>query len=167
MSSIKPQFPEQLDENAVRATAFFVFLTAIAALLTQHWLIMAFLAYEFLGRLVYGPQISLQAFLARTLIIKPMQRPFRATPGAPKRFAQFVGTVFALSALVAAILGQILLSQILLGILVFFSLLEFSVGFCAACFMFAQAIRFGWVSEKYCEVCVVRYDIPRGFDPSI
>jgi hypothetical protein len=166
-NSLRPHFPEQLDENAVRATAVFVFITALAGLIIGHWLILAFLAYEFLARLVYGPGISLQTYLARQLIVKPMHRPFRATPGAPKRFAQFVGTVFSVSALVAAILGQTFLAQILLGVLVFFSFLEFSVGFCAACFMFAQAIRLGLVSEKYCEVCVVKYDIPRGFDPSI
>ena len=166
-NSLKPQFPEQLDENAVRATAVFVFLTALLGIFTGSWLVLAFLAYEFLARLVYGPGISFQAFLARHLIVKPMHRPFRATPGAPKRFAQFVGTVFSVSALISLLLGEVVLAQALLGVLAFFSLLEFSVGFCAACFLFAQAIRLGLVSEKYCEVCVVKYDIPRGFDPSI
>ncbi|MBU44220.1 MAG: hypothetical protein CMN76_13445 [Spirochaetaceae bacterium] len=166
-STFKPDFPEQLDENTVRATAFLVFLTAVAGLVTQNWLVLAFLVYEFLGRLIYGPGLSLQVALARALIIKPLKKPFRPTPGAPKRFAQFVGAVFSVAALVSALLGATLVSQVLLGILVFFSFLEFSVGFCAACFLFAQAIRLGLVSEKYCEVCVVRYDIPRGFDPSI
>lgn len=166
-SVLKPHFPAQLDENSVRSTAFFVFLTALIGLLTQHWVVLLFLAYEFLGRLVYGPGISLQAFLARHLIVRPFLKGPRPTPGSPKRFAQFVGTIFSVGALVALVSGQSLLSQSLLGILVFFSFLEFSVGFCAACFLFAQAIRLGWLSAEHCEACVVRYDIPRGFDPGI
>ena len=166
-SVFQPHFPTQLDENSVRSTAFFVFLTAVIGILMQHWLVLLFLAYEFLGRLVYGPGISLQSFLARHLIVRPFLKGPRPTPGSPKRFAQFVGTLFSVGALIALVTGHSLLSQSLLGILVFFSFLEFSVGFCAACFMFAQAIRLGWVSAEHCEACVVRYDIPRGFDPGI
>lgn len=163
----RPEFPAQLDENSVRATAFMVFLTSLAALFTGSSIVMAFLAYEFLARLFYGPGISLQAFLARILIIKPRNLAPRPTPGAPKRFAQFVGTVFSVAALIFSLSGEALVAQSLLGVLVFFSFLEFSVGFCAACFLFAQGIRMGLVSKEHCEACVVRYDIPRGFDPSI
>jgi len=154
------RFPEMVDEKATRATAFFVFLTAIAGVLTQNWFLLAFLAYEFLARLAYGPSLSLQAFLGRILARKVLKTKPAMTAGPPKRFAQFIGSVFAVSALVSSILGAGLTTQVLLGTLVLFSFLEWALGFCAACFLFAQGIRLGLVPERVCEACIVRYDSP-------
>jgi hypothetical protein len=157
---LTPGFPSQVDENATRVTAFFVFLTAIAGLYSQSWPVLAFLAYEFLARVIYGPSLSLQSLLGRVLAKRIFEAGPRLIPGAPKRFAQLIGTLFSVAALVSTIVGATLTSQILLGTLVLFSFLEWSVGFCAACYLFAQAMRIGLVPEKVCEACVVRYDSP-------
>ncbi|MCB1167094.1 MAG: DUF4395 domain-containing protein [Leptospiraceae bacterium] len=156
-SIFAPEFPEQINENGARATAFFGFLFALVAIVFPNWGLVAFLVYEYLSRVLYGPSISVQSFLAGRLlgIIKPAPK---WTAGAPKRFAQFVGTAFTVSALILLLLGQTLAAQSVLGVLAFFSFLEFSIGFCAACFLFAQAIRFGLISRDYCDTCVVRYD---------
>jgi hypothetical protein len=51
------------------------------------------------------------------------------------------------------VLGQPDLGRALLRVLVGFTTLEATLGFCAGCVVFRQLMRWGWAPEETCERC--------------
>ena len=151
-------FPNPVNETAARLVAGMVLALTIIILLTNQWWLSFILAYGFLARVLAGPKISLAGLLA-TRILAPRIGVIKPVPGPPKRFAQAVGLVFSVSALIFHFLiGLTLVSQILLLILVLFAFLESVAGFCAGCFVFYRLIRMGLVPESVCKECTVKYE---------
>lgn len=151
-------FPNPVNEKAARTVAAGVFgltiLTLVLALtLGPGWLwLSVLLAYGFVARALAGPRFSPLGLLA-TRVIAPRLGPAKPVPGPPKRFAQTVGAIFTLSAVLLVALGLYLPAAILLGLIVIFSGLESIGGICVGCIVFNAGIRVGLVPASVCAEC--------------
>jgi hypothetical protein len=155
LSYWKPSFPQTVNEPTARTVAALVAVTAAALVLSQSFWFLAFLAYEFLARVLYGPRLSFMVTIAERLVLEPLKVDRRPVPGPPKRFAQFVGLLFSLAAAGAWIFtGEFTVSAWIIGVLFVFAALEAAIGFCAGCFVFGLAMKAGLVPREVCERCV-------------
>ena len=103
-----------------------------------------------------GPTLSPMGLIATRVLVPMIGSPQRPVPGPPKRFAQSVGLVFSITALVLYFaVGSVVAAKGGLGVLVLFAALESGVGFCAGCFVFGYLIRWGLIPESVCRECVV------------
>ncbi len=146
-------FPEIVNENAARIVAFFVMLLSLSAIYTGSFLIALILLYGFTARVLYGPRFEPFARLALHVIIPIFKIKNIPTPGIPKRFAQMIGFLFSLTAIILLYLGNNFAFTITLSILSFFAFLEAFLGFCAGCFVFAYLMKWGVVPNEVCEMC--------------
>ena len=108
--------------------------------------------FEFLIRYLYGPRFSPVARLGIQIASHSGLAP-RMVAGQPKRFAQAIGTAFALTALVLHTGGLPDFAILAMLVLSLFAALEAGIGFCAACLLFGFMIRLGWVQPESCEAC--------------
>jgi len=81
----------------------------------------------------------------------------RFVPGPPKRFAQFVGLLFAVTGFIFRFFGFYLTSWIILGCLFAASFLAGVFGICLACAFFRFAINAGIAPPSVYESCAVSY----------
>ena len=146
-------FPHPVNEYAARVVAFMVMLlTSLIIILDIQWLLY-FLAYGFLARVLTGPSLSPFGLIATRIVI-PLLGVNKPVSGPPKRFAQAVGLVFALSAIALHYMfGMTTEAEIVLAVLVFFAGLESIVGFCTGCFVFGYLMQFGLIPADVCEKC--------------
>ncbi|HVB00334.1 MAG TPA: DUF4395 domain-containing protein [Acidimicrobiales bacterium] len=146
-------FPNPVNDVAARAVASGVVVMSSLALATHAMWITIPLAYGFVARLASGPRFSPLGRTATMLIAPRLERYTKLVPGPPKRFAQGIGAIFTVSALILWLVGDITASRILLAVLIVPSLLEAALGFCVGCKMFAFLMRYGIISEEICEEC--------------
>ncbi len=93
--------------------------------------------------------------LLATRVIAPRIAKEHLVPGPPKRFAQTVGLVFSVTALVLHfVAGLSVAAGVVLAVLTVFAALESFLGFCAGCFVFNYMIRWGLVPKSVCEECL-------------
>lgn len=147
------RFPETVNENAARMVATIVCVLSLINIFEPSFITFIPLVYGFIARVLYGPDYSPAALLVTKGIIPTLKISNKPTPGAPKRFAQFVGVIFSLSAFFLFVMGSTFESQIILGVLAFFAFLEAALGFCAGCFVFGFLIKWKLVPEEVCERC--------------
>ncbi|MDE2991832.1 MAG: DUF4395 domain-containing protein [Chloroflexota bacterium] len=137
-----------------------VVILSVVVLVTGQWWLMFFLAYGFLARVATGPTLSPMGQLATRVIAPRIAEP-RLVPGPPKRFAQTVGLVFSVAALVLHfVAGLSVAAGVVLAVLAVFAALESFLGFCAGCFVFNYMMRWGLVPKSVCEECL-RFDPTR------
>ena len=148
-------FPNPVNEVAARLVAGMVMILSIATILAGHPLLFLVLAYGFLARVATGPTFSPMGLLATRVIIPALGNPNRPVPGPPKRFAQTIGMVFSVSALILQALDALGAAKAVLVVLTLFASLEALVGFCAGCFIFGYLIRIGLIPQSVCRACVV------------
>ena len=147
-------FPNPVNEVAARIVAGMVVILSITVLVTGQWWLMFLLAYGFLARVATGPTLSPMGLLA-TRVIAPRIAQQRLVPGPPKRFAQTVGLIFSMTALVLHfVAGLSVAAGAVLAVLTVFAALESLLGFCAGCFVFNHMIRWGLVPKSVCEECL-------------
>ena len=150
-------FPNPVNEISARLVAAMVVVLSVATIITGEPLLFVALAYGFVARVATGPTLSPIGLLATRVIVPALGNPNRPVPGPPKRFAQAIGLVFSVTALLLLLImdtdGP---AKAIVGILTIFASLEAFVGFCAGCFAFNQMIRFGLVPQSVCRECVVR-----------
>ena len=131
-----------------------VVILSIIVLVTGQWWLMFLLAYGFLARVATGPTLSPMGLLATRVIAPRIAQP-RLVPGPPKRFAQTVGLIFSVTALVLHFAaGLSVAAGVVLAVLTVFAALESLLGFCAGCFVFNYMIRWGLVPKSVCEECL-------------
>jgi hypothetical protein len=147
-------FPNPVNEYAARLVAGMVAtLSLVIVVFDVPWLLL-FLMYGFAARVLAGPTLSPIGLLATRLIVPLAGDPDKPVAGPPKRFAQTVGLVFSTSSLLLYFAaGSPLAAYSVLGVLIFFALLESVVGFCAGCFVFGYLMRWGVVPQRFCEDC--------------
>ena len=146
-------FPPVVNERAARVIAGGVAALGIAALVTGWHVITALMAVGFLLRVVAGPRMSPLGRLAADHIAPRLGPPI-PTAGPPKRFAQGVGLAVTSIAAVAALgFGLVVVPTVLVTILVFFAVLESSIGWCAGCWAFGRLMQWGLIPEETCEAC--------------
>ena len=152
-------FPNPVNEVAARIVAGMVVALSLTILLTGQWWLILLLAYGFLARVATGPTLSPMGQLSTRLIAPRIAKP-KLVPGPPKRFAQTVGLVFSMTALVLHfVAGLSVAAGAVLAVLTVFAALESFLGFCAGCFVFNYLIRWGLVPKSVCEECI-------NFDPT-
>ena len=109
--------------------------------------------YGFCARVATGPTLSPIGQIATRLLV-PIIGKNRPVPGPPKRFAQFVGLIFSLTALILFfVVDSSLAYRIVLAVLAGFAFLESIVGFCAGCFVFGYLMEWNLIPESVCEAC--------------
>ena len=146
-------FPHPVNEYAARLVAFMVMIFTFSIIVLDFQWLLFFLAYGFLARVLTGPSLSPFGLIATKIII-PMLGVNKPVAGPPKRFAQAIGLVCSLVAMVLHyIFAMSTESEIVLGILGIFAGLESIGGFCTGCFVFGYLMRFGLIPNDVCEKC--------------
>lgn len=151
------QFPETVNETSARLVAGGVIAQAVAFLIVRQWWILAVLAVGFLARVASGPRFSPLARLVTQVLTPAIAHVSghqgRIVPGPPKRFAQFIGALFSVSATIACLVGSQSTAVILIIGLTAAASLEAFAGYCLGCAIFAQLMRIGVVPESVCVEC--------------
>lgn len=153
------KYPEILNENAARLTAFFTLLLSLALVFFPpheyfiSLLVLAFLTLGFFLRTIFGPNYEPTAILTAKVLLPLLKVPEKPTNALPKRFAQSIGLSFCLLGWLFFLLEKFLAFKLLFGILSFFAFLEAFFNFCAGCFMFNQMVRLRLLPKSVCEEC--------------
>ena len=147
------RFPEVVNENAARLVALIVCSFSIFAIIQPSYWILLPLLYGFAARVLYGPDFSPAAQFVLKVVIPFFKISNRPTAGVPKRFAQFIGLTFTLTAVIFYTFGWNFEFEIIIGTLAFFAMLEAVFGFCAGCFVFTYLMKWGFIPQSTCERC--------------
>ncbi|MEX2293969.1 MAG: DUF4395 domain-containing protein [Acidimicrobiales bacterium] len=147
-------FPREVNEVSARLVATGVVVLATATIVFEvRWLTVV-MAYGFLARVLTGPKLSPLGQLVTRVITPALPIAPRIVSGPPKRFAQGIGAVFTVTAVIATYgFGRFDIAQGVLGLLVVAASLEAFVGLCLGCKMFAVLMRMGVIPEEVCEAC--------------
>lgn len=146
-------FPAEIDEITARLVAAGVAVMGVGYLVGGGPVVLALLAYGFIARVIAGPRFSALALLVTRVVRPRLQVAARPTAGPPKRFAQAVGVVFTVAALVAHLVGAGAVAWGLIALLVVCATLEAAVGVCVGCVVFGLLMRWGVVPEETCARC--------------
>jgi hypothetical protein len=150
-------FPNPVNELAARTVAGGVVilsgLTLLLSFADRGWLwLTALLAYGFVARVLTGPTLSPLGQLATRVVAPRLGEP-RLVPGPPKRFAQAIGALVTVLAVVLVAFGADTGARALLGLMVVFATLESVFAFCVGCRIFAVLMRAGVIPEGVCVAC--------------
>ncbi|MET8090302.1 DUF4395 domain-containing protein [Micromonospora sp. NPDC005220] len=154
MASALFGFPNPVNEVSARLVAAgVVILSTVTIVLDQPW-ITALIAYGFVARVLGGPTLSPLGLLVTRVITPRLSVRAKLVAGPPKRFAQGIGAVLALTAAVLALgFGQHLAAYLVLGAVIVAATLESVFAFCVGCAIFAGLMRIGWIPEAVCAEC--------------
>ena len=147
-------FPNPVNEHAARIVAFGVVVMSVATIVfDQPWMLLV-IGYGFVARVLTGPKLSPLGLLVTTVVVPALGRPPKLVPGPPKRFAQGMGAVFSLSAIVLHFgFGETGAAYLVLGALIVAASLEAFAAICLGCLVFARLMRAGVLPASACEAC--------------
>jgi Domain of unknown function (DUF4395) len=148
-------FPDPVNEVSARLVAGGVVVMTVAALIfDEHvkWLLVV-LAYGFVARMLTGPTMSPLGQLVTRVVTPGLGVSEKLVPGPPKRFAQAMGVVFSVAALVLTLLGHDVGARVVLGLLLIAATLESVFALCLGCRVFALLMRVGIIPASVCERC--------------
>lgn len=131
--------PSQIDPRGPRFTAAVTLVILAVALVTPRPVSIALVAVQaafFLLGASRGVQFTPTAWIFRTVIRPRLSAPSELEDARPPRFAQTVGLVFTIVALVGYGVGLTILGQIAVGFAVAAALLNAAFGFCLGCEMY-------------------------------
>lgn len=147
------RYPDPVNENAARLVAAGVVVLSVVYLLSESWIVLGFLAYGFVARVLTGPTLSPLAQIVNRLLVPRMSMPAKFVPGPPKRFAQGIGAVLSVGALVAQLVGFPALAILLVAAIGLAASLESVLAVCIGCRIFARLMAAGLVPASVCEAC--------------
>ncbi|CCM63939.1 MAG: DUF4395 domain-containing protein [Candidatus Microthrix parvicella] len=153
-------FPNPVNEVAARSVATgVVLLTGLILAATAagidgaRWLVVP-LALGFWARVLTGPTLSPLGQLATRVVAPRLAHAERLVPGAPKRFAQGIGTALSTAAAVTWLAfgltgpGVTLVAAIMVA-----ASLEAAFGLCLGCVMYGYLAKAGVFSAADCPEC--------------
>jgi hypothetical protein len=146
-------FPNPVNEVSARLVAGGVVVLCVLTIAINVKWATAVIAYGFVARVLTGPSLSPLGQLMTRVVTPRLPLAPRPVPGPPKRFAQGIGVVFSLTALVLTLLGFWGAAQIVLALLAMAAFLESVFGLCLGCKAFAILMRVGVVPEDVCDKC--------------
>lgn len=146
-------FPNPVNELSARLVATGVVIQGVLFLVIREWWVLVPLAYGFLARVASGPRFSPLGLLVTQVIVPRLGREPKWVPGPPKRFAQGIGVVFSVTALVLEVAGADGAAVVVIALLLVAAGLEAFVGFCLGCTMFRGLMRIGLIPESVCLEC--------------
>jgi hypothetical protein len=147
------EYPDVVNENVTRIVASTVVILGVISLILPNPYTLGILLYGFTARLSYGPKFEPFALFVSRYLVPKLGISFIPTAGPPKRFAQLIGFIFALTSIVFFLLNYWTAYKITLGILIFFASLESFLGWCAGCFFFGLLMKLGVIPKDVCEKC--------------
>ena len=146
-------FPNPVNDVSARTVATGVVVMALlVAGLGWGWVLVP-LTYGFIARVLTGPTLSPLGQFAVRVVAPRLSRHEKLVPGPPKRFAQGIGVVFAVTASALWLSGAPGAARIVVAMLAVAATLEAAFGFCLGCKVFALLMRVGVVPESVCEEC--------------
>jgi len=147
-------FPNPVNEVPARLVAGGVVILGVLTIaLGQPWLLIP-LAYGFVARVLAGPTFSPWAQLVTRVLVPRLRVEARLVPGPPKRFAQGIGAVLSVTAVVLHFgFGLTAAAYGVVGLIIAAATLESVFAFCLGCKLFAVLMRFGIVPSDVCEEC--------------
>lgn len=147
-------FPHPVNEVAARLVAAGVLVMALlVAVAGETWVLLP-LAYGFLARVAAGPRWSPLGLVVTRVLVPRLPVAPRPVPGPPKRFAQAIGAILAVTAAGLAFpLGDPGAARAVTGLIALAATLEAGFGLCIGCRLFAGLIRLGVVPERICLEC--------------
>ena len=156
-------FPNPVNEIAARTVAAGVVVQCILFLATGwRWLLVP-LAFGFVARVLTGPKLSPLGRLATQVIVPSLPFEVRFVPGPPKRFAQGIGAMLSVTALIAALAGTGTLAYVAIAAIAAAATLESVFAICLGCIVFNKLMRWGLIPD---DVCVECNDLSRRLSPA-
>jgi hypothetical protein len=134
-----PISDERVNERVTRINALITILLVVAGLIFNSVLFFVFLLADFFIRaftaLKFSPISYLSSSLANALNLtkKPIDK-------APKIFAARLGFLMTLTITILSLFNLPLASIVISGVLVFFALLEFTLGICVGCIIYTYVV---------------------------
>ncbi len=146
-------FPNPVNEASARLVAGGVLVMCVVTIASGLRWATVVIAYGFVARVLSGPTLSPLGQLVTRVVTPRLGIPERPVAGPPKRFAQGIGVVFSLTALVLTGLGYWTAAEVVLALLASAAFLESVFGLCLGCKVFAVLMRAGVVPQEVCERC--------------
>ena len=146
-------FPDPVNEVSARLVAGGVLLMGIATIaFNLKWLTVV-LAYGFIARVLTGPSLSPLGQLVTRVVTPRLPVSPKPVAGPPKRFAQGVGVLFTVTALILTLTSHWTAARVVLGMLVVAATLEAVFAICLGCIAFGLLMKAGVIPAEVCERC--------------
>ena len=123
----------EIDARGPRFSAALTTVVLAIALVTGSEWVATFKAIVFAIGAIKGPQFTPYAFFYRTLIKPRLKSPLRTEDVRPPQFAQSIGLVFALAALVGAATGTSVVFTVAVAAALAAAFLNAAFDFCLGC----------------------------------
>ena len=130
-----------IDARGPRYSAALTTLVLSAALITESNLIIGFQFAVFLSAVLFGLRRSIYGLLYRNLIQPRLSGPVPSEYESAPRFAQLIGALFALTALIGGLAGNSTLFLIATGFALSAAFLNAAFGFCLGCQIYLRLVR--------------------------
>jgi hypothetical protein len=130
-----------IDARGPRYTAALTTLVLSAAIITESNLIIGFQFTVFLSAVIFGLRRSIYGFLYRNLIQPRLSGPVPSEYESAPRFAQLIGALFALTALIGGLTGNTAVFLIATGFALAAAFLNAAFGFCLGCQIYLLILR--------------------------
>jgi hypothetical protein len=134
-----PVSTERINEKVARCNAFFTITLVVAAIYFNLPLLMLFLAVDFFLRAFTSLKTSPISYVSSS-VVHVMKLGKKPTDKAPKVFAARLGFLMSLAIFVLFVSGAMGSAVIIALILTLFATLEFTIGFCAGCYIYTYLI---------------------------
>ena len=139
--STKSKSVSLIDARGPRYTAALTTLVLSAAIITESNLIIGFQFAVFLSAVIFGLRRSIYGFLYRNLIQPRLKGPVPSEYESAPRFAQLIGALFALTALIGGLTGNTTVFLIATGFALAAAFLNAAFGFCLGCQLYLLIVR--------------------------
>jgi len=130
-----------IDARGPRYTAALTTLVLSAAIITESNLIIGFQFAVFLSAVIFGLRRSIYGFLYRNLIQSRLKGAVPSEYESAPRFAQLIGAIFALTALIGGLTGNTAVFLIATGFALAAAFLNAAFGFCLGCQIYLLILR--------------------------
>jgi len=130
-----------IDARGPRYTAALTTLVLSAAIITESNLIIGFQFAVFLSAVIFGLRRSIYGFLYRNLIQPRLSGPIPSEYESAPRFAQLIGALFALTALIGGLTGNTTVFLIATSFELAAAFLNAAFGFCLGCQLYLLIVR--------------------------
>jgi len=130
-----------IDARGPRYTAALTTFVLSAAIITESNLIIGFQFAVFLSAVIFGLRSSIYGFLYRNLIQPKLKGPVPSEYESAPRFAQLIGALFALTALIGGLTGNTTVFLIATGFALAAAFLNAAFGFCLGCQIYLLILR--------------------------
>jgi hypothetical protein len=130
-----------IDARGPRWSALITTFVLAIALVTSNVWIIAFQAVVFAIGALRGPQFTLYAFIFKQLIKPRLKSPVTFEDVRPPQFAQTVGLIFALVAIIGSAIGASAVFTVAVGFALAAAFLNAAFNFCLGCEMYLLILR--------------------------